>query len=559
MAVKIGSLFFDMRVGLAAWQRDMGRASKRLQRFGSSVGRVARQMSIFGGAVSGVGLVLLANRTIEAADNIDKLSARLGVSTEALSQYRHVAELSGVQFNTLTMALQRMTRRVSEAASGTGEARDAIKELGLSAEALERLSPDQQFEVLADALQNVESQTDRVRLAFKLFDSEGVAVLQTMEDGAEGIRRMREEADKLGKTLTREQTDKLVAAKDAWTRFNAAIEGMVQTFVVELGPALAAVGEWLADRLPIALSWLKTRWVETWEGILLLVAKVATAMGRLFTALVPLTRGELQQKYRDWALSMYEVAEGALAMTSAVQGGLEVNVATMGRFDESLKEHASTWERVKLESAEAGEEMAKAAEVAEEKLDGTATAARGVETAVGRIGSQAISGQLDSWQTLGNIAVSVLQDIAREAIRTAARLLAMNVAMGFAGGGGGGLGPQYGGTDIRAQGSFARGGSLVMPPGGGRDSQLLVAKVSPNERVDFTPAGAARAAPLEITINNHTGQPVQMTRTPRGPQIDIGRQLGGVMGRELRDNPNGPLGKALQDYLGVPGATPIAR
>lgn len=117
-----------------------------------------------------------------AGDAAAKFAYRLGLSVESVSELEYIAKRGGVAVNTMGMALQRMVRRVAEAAQGTGEARDAIRELGIEAATLTTLSPDQQFYQIAEALQQVEGQSDRVRLAFKLFDSEGVAVIQTLKN-----------------------------------------------------------------------------------------------------------------------------------------------------------------------------------------------------------------------------------------------------------------------------------------------------------------------------------------------------------------------------------------
>lgn len=191
--------------------------------------------------LGGAGLGALVARVTESGDELQKLSVRLGASVEALSQYRFVAERSGVSFDTLTLAWQRMTRRISEAASGTGEARDALRELGLSATELERLRPEQQFEVLADALAGVESSSDRVRLAMKLFDSEGVKVIQTMTDGARGLRAMRDEADSLGYTMTQAGAEDMAEFRDALTNIKTAAGGLVQELVINLGPTLTSI------------------------------------------------------------------------------------------------------------------------------------------------------------------------------------------------------------------------------------------------------------------------------------------------------------------------------
>ncbi len=200
------------------------------------------------------GLGYMIKGAIDAGDRIDKLSTRLGASTEALSQYQHVAELSGVSFDNLTMGWQRMTRRVAEAANGSGEAKNALQELGLSAQTLKRLAPEQQFEALADAFSNVDSQSDKVRLSMKLFDSSGVSLLQTMEGGSAAIQKMRREADALGKTLSSEQAKKMAQTNDAFTKLQASIHGVANTIAIEAGPSLVAFSQSASETLPSAIK-----------------------------------------------------------------------------------------------------------------------------------------------------------------------------------------------------------------------------------------------------------------------------------------------------------------
>lgn len=158
---------------------------------------------------AGTAIVALTIKYARSSDAIGKFATRIGVSTEALSAYQHAADLSGVSNEQLNLSWQRMTRRVSEAAAGTGEAQGALKELNISAKELAQLSPDKQFEAVAGALSAVGSQSDKVRLAFKLFDAEGVGVLQMLEGGAEGLAAMTDEAKELGLVISE------VAAKDA--------------------------------------------------------------------------------------------------------------------------------------------------------------------------------------------------------------------------------------------------------------------------------------------------------------------------------------------------------
>jgi hypothetical protein len=214
-----------------------------------SVGALDKATAGLAGTIAGLvgvgGFGLMVKSSLSAADQIQKLTLRLDASAEALSQYRHVADLSGVSFETFTMGLQRMTRRVAEAANGSGEAKSALAELGVQAEDLAKMRPEQQFEVLADALNGVENQADKVRLAMKLFDSEGVALLQMTTGGAAGLRQMRDEADKLGLTMTDSMVTAAADADDAIAKVKARVTGLVDKLVISLAPAITEIAEGL--------------------------------------------------------------------------------------------------------------------------------------------------------------------------------------------------------------------------------------------------------------------------------------------------------------------------
>lgn len=216
-----------------------------LGKMGKSINGAMSSLKGFAGILS-AGLVGKAVKdSLDFADKIGKLNTRLGASTEFLSQMKFAAEQTGVSFETFTMGLQRMQRRVAEAAAGTGEAKGALQELGLSAERLVGLSLDDQFDVISEALNGVGNESDKVRLAMKLFDSEGVALLQTMEGGAEAVRGLRNEANELGATLTSDMVDSATKAKDAIGRIETSIGSLTNELAITLAPGIEAVANGL--------------------------------------------------------------------------------------------------------------------------------------------------------------------------------------------------------------------------------------------------------------------------------------------------------------------------
>ena len=209
----------------------------------SLAGKVLNLKTAIIGAVGAGGFGALIKSSIDAGDQLAKTADKLGVTTEALAGLRHAAELTGVSTGTMDMAMQRFTRRAAEAAKGTGEAKGALRELGIDAETLTRLPLDEQMNVVADAMQGLDSQADKVRIAMKLFDSEGVALVNTLGGGSEALKAMTAEAEHFGVTLSRTDTAQMEAANDAITRLQAVFTGLTNQLSVAFAPIITFVAD----------------------------------------------------------------------------------------------------------------------------------------------------------------------------------------------------------------------------------------------------------------------------------------------------------------------------
>ena len=191
-------------------------------------------------AGSTAALTALTAAGLKSADALGKTADKLGVMPQALQGVQRAAALTGVKLETANMALQRMVRRTAEAAQGTGEARNALKELNLDATVLAQLSADEQFAKIAGAMENVASQGDKVRLSMKLFDSEGVALVNTLALGEEGLKAISKEIDDYGIALTRVDIAKIEAANDSLFKAKEVVSGFGQQLAVQFSPLLEA-------------------------------------------------------------------------------------------------------------------------------------------------------------------------------------------------------------------------------------------------------------------------------------------------------------------------------
>ena len=249
----VATLLINLTAKTVLFERNIKRSRKKLNRFEkaakasvTAVSRVFKAMGI--AAAAGFGAVSVAvGKSMGKIDSIAKLSDRLGIATEDLIKLQHAAELSGVKTESLNTSIQRMVRRVGEAAQGTGEAKNALVALGVDAKKLNREGPAKALLTLADAFAKVPSQADRVRYAFKLFDTEGVAMLQMLQGGSGSVREMMAEIDKFGGAINRVDAAQVEAANDAITNLKKSTALLTDKLAVGLAPYIQYVSDLFID------------------------------------------------------------------------------------------------------------------------------------------------------------------------------------------------------------------------------------------------------------------------------------------------------------------------
>ena len=206
----------------------------------------ASTIKVGAGAVAGALTGVVASAT-KAADSLAKTSAKLGMTTTELAGLRYAAELSGVGVTQLDTGLQRIIRRTSEAAHGVGEARGALKELGLDAAKFDSLTQSEKIFALADAFESVETAGDKVRLMMKLADTEGVGLVNTLALGADKLRDMQEEARRLGLAFEGGAAKKFEQFGDQLKIVKKQFTGLKNTIATEMLPILSKVNGMLGE------------------------------------------------------------------------------------------------------------------------------------------------------------------------------------------------------------------------------------------------------------------------------------------------------------------------
>ena len=151
----VGSLFINVKARTASFSKKMKGVRGTITRMATGFVGLAVKVAKFAAVLGGVALAAIVAFTragIKSVDMLGKTADKLGLLPKHLQALRLAATSTGITVETLDMALQRMARRVGEAAVGTGEAQGALKELGLDAKALNQLSTDKVFHKISDAM-----------------------------------------------------------------------------------------------------------------------------------------------------------------------------------------------------------------------------------------------------------------------------------------------------------------------------------------------------------------------------------------------------------------------
>lgn len=203
-----------------------------------------------GGAVSISGIVAMTKSVADTADEMAKLSARTGVTTEALSKLNYAASLSDVSQEALGKGLRELNVLIADAARGVPAAADKLGALGIAyvdSSGKARIA-DKVFADIATRFASLADGPEKARLATELFGARlGAELIPLLNAGADGLQEMGEEAQRLGIVIGGDLAKQSVAFNDNLSRMQSLAKGATISIGQELIPAINQYLERLLD------------------------------------------------------------------------------------------------------------------------------------------------------------------------------------------------------------------------------------------------------------------------------------------------------------------------
>lgn len=218
---------------------------------------IAASTAAFAAATGAIVAMVQAYRTatqkMAELDPIIKQSRAMGELTSNVQTLAFaLSESAGMSIEETSQSLMELQKRLGEAQLGTGEAANALKILGLNAAEVARLSPVEQFRLVAAELQKVEDATMRAYLADKLFAEQGKKLINGLTQSNQTLAEAEQAARNFGLAISDIQAAGIEAANDALGRVSAQIDGIITQFSAELAPAVQFFAVELQGILPLA-------------------------------------------------------------------------------------------------------------------------------------------------------------------------------------------------------------------------------------------------------------------------------------------------------------------
>ncbi|MGO4917531.1 phage tail tape measure C-terminal domain-containing protein [Pseudogemmobacter sp. W21_MBD1_M6] len=230
-----------------AGARGFGRLSSEMEMANARLVGFARRVGLALAAVTAAAAatgVAMIRSGLEIVDAQAKLAQSLDTTVASIQVLERAGGLAGVAMTGIEQATKDLTRRLSQAAAGTGPAADALDRLGLSATSLMALPLDERIAQINQAITDFVPAAERAAVAGQLFGEEGSIAMSRIDSST--LRQATQDVRDFGLVVSEQDADQIERTNDALSRLGLIWRGVSNQLTVAAAPALEAVANALA-------------------------------------------------------------------------------------------------------------------------------------------------------------------------------------------------------------------------------------------------------------------------------------------------------------------------
>lgn len=228
-----GSLLFDTELdtsGLKAGLSGIGGVAK------AGLGVAAAGFAaVTTAAVATTGAIMDGvSAAADYGDTIDKMSQKMGLSTDAYQEWDFVMQHCGTSIEALKPSMKTLAMAAEKGS-------DAFAQLGISEEQVATMSQEELFNATIAGLQGVTDETQRTALAAELLGRGATELGPLMNMTAEETEAMRQQVHDLGGVMSNDAVKAAAAYKDSLQNMQTAISGLKNKLAGDLLPSVTTV------------------------------------------------------------------------------------------------------------------------------------------------------------------------------------------------------------------------------------------------------------------------------------------------------------------------------
>lgn len=309
-----------------------------LRKLQAETNKVEKSTGLLGGAIGKIGTAMAAaftvgavtnaiRSTVEYAGAMKDTADRLGIGVERAQAWNAAAKLNGTTLDAMSTSAFMLQKNLGAGGSGvTG----ALSRLGVSLADIRRLSPEDQFELVARQLGTVTDASTRATLGAQLM-GKGYSQVSTLIVAGidEQIAKVRE----MGLVLDEDTIKAVDGLGDAWDAVTLAGQALGARVLVPMVPWLLAMAEAVLPVLARLTELAKAPY-KVAEAFFDMRRRIALGLGD-------------ERKAFEYGLALFEVRQQMAALgktateASGAQSGGSTGVAALDKALGSLRDKLS--------------------------------------------------------------------------------------------------------------------------------------------------------------------------------------------------------------------------
>lgn len=216
-------------------------------------------------AATALAVLVAAIATVKNAINQARIAAetafaaeKIGMTTEAYSEWGYVITQLGGDIDDLTDYVRTLSAAQNDVRNGTEDWVAAFEKLGMSQEEVANMSQSEMFARTITGLQNLESEVERVSLAYKIFgEDDGAKVTTLLHTNSAEIERMINNYHLLGGVMSGELTQNSKILTGSLNNMRIAWQGLRNTLAEAFLPVIIPVVQWLVKAIAVVNMFIR--------------------------------------------------------------------------------------------------------------------------------------------------------------------------------------------------------------------------------------------------------------------------------------------------------------